>query len=99
VFGVIFLIVLNQFIQRQLIREALIFLSVSCFVSYLLLYLFEPKYKRYEAEQKSQGSIEENVGIISVGDVSTKDNENFGIDSRDQGHEISSSSDSESISF
>lgn len=97
VFGVIFLVILNQFIQREMIRESLIFLSVSCFVAYLLLYLFEAKYKRYEAEVNLEG--EEGTGMIS-GENSISSAMDIGnIDSQDRVQDLASSSSESDISF
>lgn len=75
-----------------MMREAIIFLSFSCFISYLLLYLFDAKYKRLQRETKDQENPEETVGIM------TKENflsDNSGQDIIDYG----SSSDSSSNSF
>lgn len=83
----VFLVILSQFIARQWIREALIFLSISCFISYLLLYLFSPKYKRFELEQKKLDpatsdddrilEVDSDVSNIKLGD------DKFNIDSQD----------------
>jgi hypothetical protein len=79
-------------------RESLIFLSISCFVSYLLLYLFEAKYKRLEAEQKLQATNEEETGMMASENI-VSTNDNFAIDSRDRAQDNACSSSDSDMSF
>jgi cytoskeletal protein RodZ len=72
-------------------KDAIIFLSVTCYVAILLLFLFQPIYKRLESEKTEKNQNQE-ASIMIDSTIKNEDEENESLTTSSSSLTTSSSS-------